>query len=166
MNITLYELAAEFRQTAEQLADMDLPPEVVQDTLESLQFPVEQKAAHVAAFVRNLESTAEQIRQAEKAMSDRRRSLENRASHIKQYLLDNMMSCGISKIDHPLFRISIRKNPASVVVFDERLVPADYLRDQPPPPPAIDKRLIGQAIKDGHDVPGARLECGQRLEIK
>lgn len=166
MNITLYELAAEFRQTAEQLADMDLPPEVVQSTLESLQFPVEQKAAHVAAFVRNLEATADQIRQAEKSMSDRRKALESRASHVKQYLMDNMLACGISKIEHSLFRISIRKNPASVVVFDEQLVPAYYLRDVPPPPPALDRRLIGQAIKDGYDVPGARLECGQRLEIK
>lgn len=166
MNISLYELAAEFRQTAEQLADMDLPPEVVQDTLESMQFPVEQKAAHVAAFVRNLEATADQIRQAEKAMADRRRSLESRAVQVKQYLLDNMLSCGISKIDHPLFRISIRKNPASVVVFDSQLVPLDYLRAEPPPPPALDKRLIAQAIKDGYDVPGARMESSQRLDIK
>jgi hypothetical protein len=34
-----------------------------------------------------------------------------------------------------------------------------------PPPPAPDKVLIGKALKDGFDVPGARLVTGNRLEV-
>ncbi|CAK0767993.1 hypothetical protein CCP3SC1_510020 [Gammaproteobacteria bacterium] len=47
---TLYHLAAEYRATAETLADLDIPEEAVRDTLESLAFPLEQKAANVAMF--------------------------------------------------------------------------------------------------------------------
>ena len=84
MNISLYELAAEFRETAATLADMDLPPEVVADTLESIRLPIEQKAGQVAAFIRNLEATADQIKAAEKQMADRRKAMENRAASVKE----------------------------------------------------------------------------------
>jgi len=166
MNISLYELAAEFRETAATLADMDLPPEVVADTLESISLPIEQKAGQVAAFIRNLEATADQIKAAEKQMADRRKAMENRAASVKEYLRTNMAACGMTKIDHPLFKISLRDNPESVVIDDERQIPVDYLRQPEPPAPTPDKTLIKQAIKDGFDVPGAHLARSQRLEIK
>lgn len=77
-----------------------------------------------------------------------------------------MMHNGIQKIDCPLFRISIAKNPPSVEIYDERQVPVQYMTDPPPPPPQIDKKLIVQAIKDGFEVPGARLTQGVRLAIR
>lgn len=165
MNITLYELASEFRATADQLADMDLPEDVVIDTLESVSLPLEQKCTSVACFVRNLEATAEQIKQAEQAMAARRKAIENRAGHVRDYLMQNMQRCEISKIETPLFKIAIRDNPESVQIEDERQLPQDYMREIPATYQP-DKALIKQAIKDGHDVPGAKLVRGQRLEIK
>lgn len=166
MNIALYELAKEFRQTAELLADMDLDPQTVTDTLEAAAFPVEQKAVQVAAFVRNLEASADQIKQAEKAMADRRKAIEARAAHVKDYLLHNMQACGFTKVNHPMFVIAIKQNPESVVIEDERQIPIDYLRFPDMPPPVPDKALIKQAIKDGYEVPGARLTRSVRLDIK
>lgn len=165
MNITLYELAAEFRQTADQLADLDLPPEVVADTLESVALPLEQKAVSVACFVRNLEATAEQIKMAEEAMAKRRKAIQARADNVRKYLMDNMERCGISKIESPYFNLTIRDNPESVEIEQPELIPKDYMREIPATYQP-DKALIKQAIKDGHDVPGAKLVRGQRLEIK
>jgi len=166
MNIALYELAAEFRQTAELLADMDLDPQTVTDTLEAAAFPVEQKAVQVAAFIRNLEASAEQIKQAEKAMADRRKAIEARAAHVKDYLLHNMRACGFTKVTHPNFVIAVKQNPESVVIEDERQIPMDYMRQPETPPPVPDKALIKQAIKDGYEVPGAKLMRSVRLDIK
>lgn len=165
-SLSLYELSAEFRATADILADMDLPPEVVADTLESIALPLEQKAVSVAAFARNLEAASEQIEQAEKAMFARRKAMLNRAKHLREYLLMNMQACGITKIEHPQFVIAVRNNPESVVIEDERQIPVDYLRQPEPPPPAPDRALIKMAIKDGFDVPGAKLTRTQRLDIK
>lgn len=165
MNITLYELADEFRATADKLADMDLPAEVIADTLESIMLPFEQKAASVSAFIRNLESTAEQIKQAEAAMSARRKAIENRAAHVKQYLLDNMERTGISKIECPYFKIAVRMNPESVVIDDEAAIPADYLREIPASY-VPDKTTMKKAMQEGFAVPGARLARTTRIEIK
>jgi len=166
MNVSLYQLAAEYRRDLEQLADLDLPPETVADTLESLGGELEVKAQNVVAFMRNLESTASAIKDAEAQMAARRRAIENRVTSLKRYVLDAMQYNGIQRIDCPYFTISIAKNPPAVDVFDERQLPKDYFTDPPPPPPQVNKKLIAQAIKDGHDVPGARLTQGVRLNIK
>ncbi len=164
--VSLYELAAEHRQNLEKLADLDLPAEVVADTLESLGGDLEEKTQNVAAFICNLESAAEAIKNAEEKMAKRRKAIENRAASLRRYVLDAMMHNGIQKIECPLFRIGIVKNPPSVEIYDERQVPVQYMTDPPPPPPQIDKKLIAQALKDGFDVPGARLAQGVRLAIR
>lgn len=86
--VFLYELAAEHRQNLEKLADLDLPADVVADTLESLGGDLEEKTQNVVEFVRNLESTAEAIKDAEQKMAERRKAIENRAASLKRYVLD------------------------------------------------------------------------------
>lgn len=166
MSTSLYLLAVEHRAVAEQLADLDLPEEVVHDTLESISGDLEAKAVSVAQFVRNLEASAEQIKAAEKAMAERRKAMERRADNVRQYLLDNMLMAGIQKIECPYFKLAVRDNPPAVVINEPGLVPIEYMTDPPPPPPAPDKALIKKAIQDGFDVPGAHLTRGKRLEIK
>lgn len=165
MNITLYELAGEIREVADKLADMDLPAEVIADTLESITLPFEQKATSVSAFLRNLEATAEQIKAAETEMAKRRKAMENRATHLRDYLLAQMQRAGVSKIESPMFRISVRNNPESVVIDSEAQIPADYMREIPAQQ-VPDKALIKIALQDGFDVPGAHITRGVRLEIK
>lgn len=166
MTTSLYVVAAEYRAAADQLADLDLPENVVRDTLESISGDLEAKAINVAQFIRNLEASAEQIKAAEKSMADRRKAMEKRADDVRQYLLDNMLMAGISKIECPYFRMAIRENPPAVVINEPGLIPAAYMTDPAPPPPAPDKKLIKKAIDDGFDVPGAHLARGKRLEIK
>ncbi|MBC7357613.1 MAG: siphovirus Gp157 family protein [Desulfacinum sp.] len=162
----LYELAADYRHALEKLADLDLPEEVVQDTLEALKGEVEVKATNVAAFIRNLEALAEQIRQAEARMAERRKAIESRAERVRQYLLANMQACGITKIESPWFAIAIRKNSPSVEIVDEAAIPPELMIAPPPPPPKPNKEAIKALLKAGQEVPGARLSQGVRVEIR
>lgn len=161
----LYQLASEFREAADRLHDLDLPDEVIADTLEGLAGAVEAKSTNVAFVIRNLEGLAEQIKAAETEMAKRRKAIENRAERIRSYLQMNMDRCGISKIESPYFVLSIRNNPESVEVMDESAIPADYLREIPARYEP-DKKLIKQAIKDGFEVPGCALKRTQSLQIK
>ena len=162
----LYVLAEEYRQAAITLADLDLPPEVVQDTLEGLAGDLETKATNTAMLVRNLEATAEAIKAAEGEMARRRKALENRAASVREYLKVSMIRAGITKIECPYFRLALRDNPPAVVIDAESQIPDEFMRRPEPPPPAPDKKSIAEAIKSGREVPGAHLERGQRLEIK
>lgn len=166
MNVSLYQLADDFLVQSRALADMDLPDDALADTLEGLSGELEVKATNVAMFVRNLESSAEAIKSAETEMAARRRAIENRAKRIRQYLHEQMARTGITKIECPYFKLAIRDNPPAVVIDAESQIPEEFMRQPETPPPAPDKKAIAEALKAGKDVPGARLERGQRLEIK
>jgi len=163
---SLYELTNEYEAALAELADMELDDETLKDTLEGLAGTLEVKAVNVALFVRNLESTAAAIKDAEKAMSDRRRAIENRAAKVKDYIKDNMIRAGILKIESPYFRLAIQNNPPSVKIENVDELPPHFLKIPEPPPPVPDKTAIGAALKAGGNVPGAWLEQGQRLVIK
>lgn len=162
----LYELAYAYRETADKLADLDLPEEVITDTLESMSGDLEVKATNTAMVVRNLEATAEAIKQAEAQMAARRKALENRAARVKDYLLANMIVAGIAKVECPLFKLSVRDNPAAVEVYQPELIPEAFMTKPEPTPPAPDKAAIKAAMKAGTEIPGCRLIVGKRLEIR
>lgn len=164
--LTLYEISVEYRTDLEKLADLELDDQTLEDTLSSMGGELQVKAQSVACFVRNLESTASQIKEAEAQMAARRKALENRAARVKDYLHASMLVAGVEKIECPLFRLSVRNNPPSVEVYQPELIPAQFTR-QPDPPPAVpDKEAIKKAMKAGQEVPGCRLTHGSRLEIK
>ena len=162
----LYELAAEYRSAADQLANLELDEQTIADTLEGLSGDLEQKCSNVAFVIRNIESLAEQSKQAEQQMAARREAIEKRAKRIREYLLRNMLDCKIPSIESPWFAIAVKNNPGKVVIDDERAIPSEYMRQPEPPPAEPDKNAIKQAIKAGKEVAGAHIEHTQRVEIK
>lgn len=165
MTNSLYELAGEYRAISDKLHDLDLPDEVIADTLEGLGGDLQEKSVNVAKFFRNLESMAVQIKLAEDQMAARRKAIEKRITRLKEYLKTQMERAGISKIECPYFVISIKQNPASVQILDETLIPRDYFKEIPVSY-VLDKILCKAAMNDGYEIPGCYLSHGTRLEIK
>lgn len=163
---SLYVLAAEHRAAVEQLEELNLDEATFNDTLESLGSEIEPKAISTAMVARNLESLAEQIKAAEAEMAKRRKVIENNAERVRRYLLDQLQRAGITKVDSPHFRISVRKGTPAVLIEDEKQLPADYLAQPEPPAPRPDKALIKKAIQDGFEVPGAKLVSNPSLQIR
>lgn len=98
-------------------------------------------------------------------MKKRRQSIDNQVKRLKAYLLANLQTAGISKVESPYFVLSVRNNPESVVVDAESQIPPDYMREIPATYEP-DKNLIKQAIKDGFEVPGCHLTKTQSVQIK
>jgi len=162
----LYEIAAEYRDAANKLYDTDLDQQTIDDTLEGLRFPLEQKAISIAALALNMEATANAIKEAEQRQADRRRAIENRAKRLRDYLLYNMQAAGVGEIPSPMFALKVRNNPPAVVIEDEGLIPAQFKRVPDPAPPQPDKKAIKAAIDEGKEVPGATIRKSQRVDIK
>ena len=167
MNLpALYQIADIYLQDLDKLNDLDLDEQTVSDTLESIQGDMQEKCTNVAAFIRNTESLAEQIKQAEQAMAARRKALDNRADRIRQYLLDNMLRTGITNIESPWFKISLAKNPPAVIVDDEatlRFSHPEFVKVVTTE--SLDKSGISAALKAGQIVEGARLASSDRVSI-
>lgn len=162
----LYVITEKFKEL-EALAEMeDLPPEIVADTLEGIEAEWDEKAVAVAAFIQNLEHTADGIQVAADSMHARGARLHKRAEALKAYLQFHMTAMGKQKLDNELFVIKLAKNPPAVVIDDEKQIPEKYWTQPPAPPKRLDKAAIGADIKAGKEVPGAHTFQGERLEIK
>ncbi len=162
----LYIITEKFKEL-ESLADMeDLPPEVVADTLESIEAEWDEKAVAVAAFIANLEHTAVWIAKAAEAMDRRAERLGKRAESLRAYLQFHMTAMGKQKVENELFVIALRKNQPSVVVDDEKQIPEKYWVQPETPPKRLDKAAIAAEFKAGNEVPGTHSFQGERLEIK
>lgn len=161
----LYVLKNEFLADAAKLQDLDLDAQTLIDTLDSMGGELEEKAANTIMVCRNLKVTAAAIKEAEVSMSVRRKAMEKRAEDLEKGVFQAMIQTGINKIESPYFCLSIANNPASVDVFERGLLPADYMREIPASEEP-DKTLIGRALKEGYDVPGARLVQSKRLSVK
>ena len=166
MSQSLYEIATTYRADAARLQDLDLPAEVVTDTLDAMAGELEVKAQNVVMFARDLQATAAAIKDAEEQMAKRRKAIENRAKHLLDYVQGCMETAEVQKIECPYFKLALQAKPPSVDVYEPGLIPEQYMRAPEAPPPAPDKTAIAKAIKEGHEVPGARLVHGKHLLSK
>jgi hypothetical protein len=162
---SLYEITEQYRSMIDALSGMDADDPAIADTIEGMDGVFDDKAVSVIAYARNLEATAEAIKQAESDMAERRKKLEAKAERLRDYVRISMAMIGKSEINSPWFDIRIKKNPAKVVIDDESSLDAKFWR-VPEPKPVVDKKLIAAAINDGEKVTGAHIEHGTRLEVK
>ena len=161
----LYVLAQEYRATAEQLSNLELDEQTIADTLESMSGDLEVKAQNVAFVVRNLEVSADAIKAHREQQKEREDAIRKRAESMRSYLARCMEACGIEKIEGPGIALSFRKSSA-VVINEPGLIPQEFMRVKPAPPPEPDKTAISAAIKAGKEVPGAHIEQRRSLQIK
>lgn len=88
--------------------------------------------------------------------SARKRRLEDQAEMIRTAIGAAMDQAGLRKVEAPLATVSVRKVPPKVLVTEEADLPPSYLKTKVEP----DLKAIGEALKDGTDVPGATLSNG------
>ena len=165
MGMSLYHMAEQYRTALAELTDAELPEEVVADTLEALEGELIQKGQAVAAFTLNLQAEIDAIKAVEKRISDKRKSLEKREAHLRDYLRANMEKAGITEIKaiDGSFTAKLQKGRPSVVIDDESLIPDDseYVRWKR----EVNKTAIAAAIQAGAEVAGAHLETKPALRL-
>ena len=157
----LYELNQQYKQLQEMADDLD--PMTLKDTLESIKESIEDKAENTAKLIRSWEAEANAIKEEEKRLANRRKSLENNAKNSKEYLFEQLRIAGIEKVKRPTITVSISNNPHSIEILDSTLIPSDYIIQKDPD---IDKKGLIQALKDGADIPGVALCQRQGLRIR
>ena len=162
---TLYSLTDEYREALKGMQDADVDNQTILDTLEGLTGDVEAKGKNVAAFLQNLESDALALKDAENRIAARRKVIENKVSHMKEYLRVNMEKCEITEISCPEFVVKLGKPSAVCQIDDESKLGSDYIVTKTTSSP--DKRLILKDLKADKDVPGASIGYGKsKLTIK
>ncbi|WP_455043402.1 siphovirus Gp157 family protein [Granulicatella adiacens] len=157
--MNLYELSLAFQD----VQNMDLDPEVMKDTLDSINDAIENKAENIAKLIQNLNADVSAYKEEEDRLKTKRQAAENKVKWLKTYLEDNMKLTGKTKFKSGMFNFAIQKNPASVNITDERIIPEDFLIPQLP---KIDKTALKELLKNGVEIPGAELKQSESLRIR
>lgn len=167
--LRLYEISGEYRLLAEKLASMDLDAQTVADTIEAsgLTDALQEKAQGVELVARAAEMYCPAIDAEIARLQALKAHRQKIAQGLRDYLKAQMEVAGIERIDCPLFRLSIKRNPPAVEIVDEGELAAEYWVTPPPKvqEARIDKKLIAQVLKSGQPVNGAHLVQHTRLEV-
>lgn len=136
------------------------------EKLAELQMEREAKIESVALWVKNITASAQNIREEEKSLAERRKVLENKAERLKAYLADAL---GGDKFETAKCSLSFRSS-AAVQVDDEAALiawlEANYRDDCLKYSTAVNKTAVGNILKNGVKVPGAHIEQRSNLQIK
>lgn len=140
------------------------------DTLSGLEEEFNFKAENLAQYIKCLKAEAEDIDEEMKKLRARRDSRNKRIERLKNYLMENMEAVGITKIDMPKAKITIRKNTPGIKI-DNEISFINMLQDNGRDDllkysmPEIRKSEIKKLIRSGEKFDGARLESGRSVII-
>ena len=161
----LYEITNAYQNIFNQIDETGEVNESFITQLETIQEDFEQKAILVASYIKNLEAEELAISNAIDEMKARKDGLSKKADSLSEYLQFNLQSLSINEIkSSPYFKIRLKKCPASLDVFDETLIPDEYMREKVTITP--DKMKIKEVLAEGIEVPGCSIQHKIKLEIK
>ncbi len=164
MSLKLYDLADQYNFLNDNLFDPEtgVVDETALETLNEIKDSIENKCINITKLFKSIEAEREAIEKEKKAMAARESSLKSQVARLKDYLLTNMERCEIKKISCPQFSISLQKNPKSVQIDDEKLIPSDYNKI------TVEKDIskIKEHLQNGVIIPGARLVQRNSIRIR
>lgn len=163
MSNTLYEISNNIKQVIDM---MEENPELdLKDTLDSLEDAFEKKAENIIKLTRSWEAEEKALQEEAKYLKAKSDKLKNDREKLMGYLEAHMTAVGKDETRAGLFTLKFQKNPASVNIVDENLLPEAYLKVKITKSP--DKTAIKKILKDGQEVPGAVLITDKRtLKVK
>jgi hypothetical protein len=109
---SLYELTGKYLELMYMLEDMEIPDDVIQDTLESSEesMDIDYKADCYGRIIRNLENEIIGIESELDRLEKRKTTFQNRIKSLKNNLKTTMEITGKKRITTDLFTFNIQKN--------------------------------------------------------
>ena len=163
--LSLYNITNKFIELFEKSEEGELTEQELQEEGTELALALKNKGTSIIAYTKNTESLIDAMKNEEKRIAENRKVLENKLDKFKTYVKENMQRLEIQKLESELGTLSIAKNPASVEILDESLIPDGYKKEKVTI--TVDKTAIKNDLKAGKNIQGVRLvEDKTTLKIK
>jgi hypothetical protein len=171
MSLRLYEYPEAYRELwarieaeAEGLADTDENPVAAgRGEFDALEGDYSDKVENIGKLIQSLRATCDALDTESARLKARAASIKRKIDWLKSYVVDSMRELGRDKIEGGVLIVSLTRNQR-VELSDLEPVPSRFVtvvEEQ-----KIDKAGIRQALKDGEDVPGARLVDTHSIKIR
>jgi hypothetical protein len=160
----LYELTEEFERLVDMLESGDESPELTA-ALEVISTQLEAKAAGVGAVLASLDAEADAYTAEIARLTAKKKCAQTSSDSLRRYVKSSMETRGILRIKGGSWSFAIQRNPESVEVTDESLVPDEVKRTVTTT--TVDKRLVLELYKaHGEAAPGTAIRQTTRLVIR
>lgn len=160
MKTTAIALAADYDKLQHLVETGEFTAEDIADTLEGIEGIMGDKLDAIMIHVRNLEGQANTLGEESKRLAERKKSFERQGKDLKKYVLTCLLAADLDKLKTVKNTFTAAKGRASVVIDDESKIPDSLVDVQTIVSP--DKKAIKEALENGIEVPGARIEIGER----
>ncbi|MBM0868871.1 siphovirus Gp157 family protein [Staphylococcus auricularis] len=159
---TMFELGEKYIKLLEIIIE-EGDSQVLQDTLDSINDALEDKADGCVAVIRRLEGDNEAIDKEIKRLRRRKTTNKNGIQRIKESLQYTMETTNKEKFKTKLNSFTIAKNKPSLDVTDEKQIPKEYWVSQAP---TLNKSELLKDIQNGEDIPGAGTKQTRSLRVR
>lgn len=159
---TLYELEDSLKLIQSMIED-GADEVIFDEALANIKLDLSDKLEGYAMVIKNIESDVEGYKAEEKRLSTRRKSMENKIIRMKENMQSAMIAANERKIQGEKFTFTVQKNPPSLNLVDESIVPKEFLVEAAP---TIDKKAIMERLKNDEVVPGAEIRQGESIRIR
>lgn len=151
----LYQIANDFAK----LTDSDMPPEMIADTLDGIEWELEAKVEQILAVCKNELADAEALKEEARRLIDRAKASENRVVSLKEYVARSLETAGKKSMKAGLHQVTVRAPSKSVEITDINAIPPDFVEYETTIKP--DKLAIKHQIEAGIDIPGVQIKIGK-----
>lgn len=127
-SMNLYELTADYLKLQSMLEDPDVDQQAVADTMEAMDYAIEEKADGYVRVIKNMQGSVDAFKLEIDRLTEKKRHLEDSIKRLKTNLQESMVATGKRKIKTDLFQISIQKNGGAIPVIVD--VPVEQLPDE------------------------------------
>ena len=129
---SLYEISAEMQELMDWLNDPETDEQAIADTLEGLQFELEQKAEGYCKIIRQFEADAEMFKVEAQIFQQKQTRAENNAKRMKEALKKAMVATGNDNgLDAGLFKLKIAGNGGKRPLKITGIVPDEFIKMMP-----------------------------------
>ncbi len=164
VNLSMYQMTAEWLNVFEMLYDSEIPEDAVLDTIEMIEADMDDKADNYAKIMKEMDGNISKIDDEIKRLQSRKQTISNRKAWLKSSLERMMRETGRTKFKTALFSFGIQKNGGKIpVVYDpDTPVPAEWRKPGDP-----DTEKVRKFLETGNTLPFAVLgDRGESLRIR
>lgn len=159
----LYELTEAYLNILSLMDSEELDKQDLEKALSNINEEIENKSDNIGKVLQTLDADIQALKNEEKRLATRRKSLEKNKESLKEYLSNSLKIQDVKKLKTNLFTFYFKKNPTSVSIKDGVEIPKEYLIEQEP---KVDKRAIKKDLEDGKVIDGVELTQSESMVIR
>ncbi|MYY64137.1 siphovirus Gp157 family protein [Lactobacillus salivarius] len=159
--MNLFELNQAYRDLEER---DDLDPEMLADTLDSINDTREIKLDNIAYWIEKNKATVEWATKKIKELQEAKKYMINQNSKLQEYMTQVLDDAGIKQLLTKNHILRTRNYKAKVVVDNLDKLPEEF--KQTKTEVTADKKELYKVLKNGQEVPGVHLKLNRGTVIK